>query len=228
MHTDSHDRRRHIANHTVSRANTSQTGSTVTPIILAAGAGTRFGDVGHKLLAVLPSTAFRPSESVVMRSTTTALRVFPNGLVVVTGRMSESELGLSDLLRSNNLFITYNNKWGDGQATSMQHGLDVARERESDVAVIGLADQPGITPTAWQAVANAALGGAPIAVATYSGRRANPVALRRDVWDLLATVGDEGARSLMALRPELVREVPCVGSPTDIDTVEDLRRWQNN
>lgn len=210
------------------RGNVGPTDTTITAIVLAAGAGTRFSDVGHKLLAMLPSTAYRPSESVVMRSTTAALRAFPTGLVVVTGRMSQSELSLGDLLRHNDIFVTHNGDWGDGQATSVQHGLDVARERDSEIAVIGLADQPGITPDAWRAVANAALDGAPIAVATYSGRRANPVALRHDVWDLLTTAGDEGARSVMALRPELVREVPCMGSPTDIDTVEDLRRWQNN
>lgn len=163
-----------------------------------------------------------------MRSTAAALQAFPHGLVIVTGRMSAAALGLDDLREHNDLTIAHNNDWSDGQATSVQRGLDVARERDSDVAVIGLADQPGITLSAWHAITEAALDGAPIAVATYAGRRANPVALSRDVWDLLTTAGDEGARSLMALRPELVREVPCTGSPTDIDTVEDLRRWQNN
>jgi len=71
--------------------------------------------------------------------------------------------------------------------------------------------------------------GATLAVGTYGESRANPVMLARTLWGEACTlVGDEGARALMRLRPELVREVPCTGSPDDIDTEEDLRRWQNS
>jgi molybdenum cofactor cytidylyltransferase len=223
MQTEWNDQYQLIANYAVSRAKASQNEAAVTPIVLAAGAGTRFSDVSHKLLASLPATSDRPAESVIERSIAAARNAELGELVVVTGRLTAHELGLHP-----DVYAAHNDAWARGQMTSVQRGINVARDNNSEVAVIGLADQPGIGPAAWQAVAEAALGGAPIAVATYAGRRANPVALHRDVWDLLTTAGDEGARSLMALRPELVREVPCTGSPTDIDTVEDLRRWQNN
>ena len=62
-------------------------------------------------------------------------------------------------------------------------------------------------------------------VATYSGRRRNPVKLDRSVWHLVPVTGDEGARVVMASQPALVREVACPGDPADVDTVEDLRLW---
>ncbi|MGA9278123.1 nucleotidyltransferase family protein [Ilumatobacter sp.] len=206
-----------------------------TAIVLAAGAGSRFRDIGHKLSARLPASNDRPAESVADRSIATAIAARLGTVVVVTGRLSAVELGLDeaddpDDGDRNGAAVTtvHNPSWQDGQMTSVRTGLDVARARGSTVAVIGLADQPGIEATAWRAVASSATAVTPIAVAVYGDRRANPVALHHSVWDLLPSEGDEGARSLMRLHPALVREVPCTGSPTDIDTAEDLRRWQNN
>ena len=51
------------------------------------------------------------------------------------------------------------------------------------------------------------------------------------MWDLLPADGDEVGRAVMRDRPELVREIRFAAAPgdagptTDIDTVEDLRRW---
>ena len=88
--------------------------------------------------------------------------------------------------------------------------------------LIGLADQPFVSSTAWSEVARCT---SPIAVATYDGVRGHPVGLADSVWPLLPTTGDVGARDVMRLRPELVREVACEGSADDIDTEEDLAPW---
>ena len=219
----------------MSRDGSADAGRTVTAIVLAAGAGSRFRDVGHKLTATLPPTASRPAEPVARRAIAAAVAAAVGPVVVVTGRLAHSDLDLDLDLDPNQdpgddmIETAHNPDWASGQMSSVRVGLDVAERNGSTVAIVGLADQPGIEPSAWRAVADAAtVGPTPITVATYDGRRGNPVALHRSVWDLLPTGGDEGARSLMRLHPELVGEVPCSGSPTDIDTTEDLRRWQNN
>ena len=217
----------------MSRGKGGNADTTVTAIVLAAGAGTRFSDVGHKLTALLPRTASRPAEPVARRAIAAAVEAHVGPVIVVTGRLVPSDLDLhgnsEGNLDSNGLETAHNPDWALGQRTSVRVGLDIADRTGGTVAVVGLADQPGIEPSAWRNVVDAvAANSSPITVATYEGRRGNPVALHRSVWNLLPTGGDEGARSLMRLHPELVSEVPCSGSPTDIDTAEDLRRWQNS
>jgi molybdenum cofactor cytidylyltransferase len=190
-------------------------------VILAAGAGSRFRGEGHKLSAELGEPGADRSRTVAERSIASALAADIGPVVVVTG-------AVADVVPEHQIdavTVCHNERWADGQITSLHAGIDAARALGATTVVVGLADQPFIDPAAWRAVADAA---GPIVVATYEGRRANPVRLDAEVWDLLPTTGDEGARALMRVRPELVREVACPGSPADIDTTEDLRRWQSN
>jgi molybdenum cofactor cytidylyltransferase len=195
-------------------------------VVLAAGAGSRFrGADGHdpavhgrhKLLAVLPATAERPAESVASRSVAIALAADVGEVIVVTGAV--------DLQLPPGVTRRHNPDWRLGQMTSVLAGIDEAASRGHRRVIFGLADQPGIAPAAWRAVASH---DGPITVATYAGRRGNPVRLDEAVWPLLPAEGDVGARILMQAHPHLVREVPCTGSPEDIDTVEDLRQWQSS
>ncbi len=137
--------------------------------------------------------------------------------IVVAGAVQ-----LPALLRAQ---IVANPGWAEGQAGSLWAALDAAHAIGCSGVVVGLGDQPFVAPADWQAVFTAADAGAVIAVATYGGRRRNPVYLHESVWPLISREGDEGARSVLAGNPVLVTEVACSGSPADIDTAEDLLRW---
>jgi molybdenum cofactor cytidylyltransferase len=184
----------------------------VVAIVLAAGGGTRYRGEGHKLDARIGDRA------ILDRAVGAALEAGVGPVVVVTGASVTSTLPAS-------VVHVANPRWEEGQATSLHAGLAAARSLDATAVVVGLGDQPFVSAEAWRAVAAV---DAPVVVATYGGRRGHPVRLRRDTWSLLPETGDDGARSLMRLRPHLVTEVPCEGSPIDIDTVEDLRRWQNS
>lgn len=190
-------------------------------VLLAAGAGTRYGGPGHKLSAMLPGRGDEPAATVLERAIDHALAADIGPVIVVTGAATDAIPARFDDV----VLVQHNPRWAEGQMTSVRRGLERAVELGASAIVVGLGDQPFISPRAWRAVANSP---GPIAVATYEGRRANPVRLNASIWDLLPTTGDEGARALMRVRPELVREVPCTGSPADIDTKEDLSRWQSN
>jgi molybdenum cofactor cytidylyltransferase len=182
-------------------------------VVLAAGGGSRFSGTEHKLLA-----AFR-GRPVVAWAVDSAVAAGLDHTVVVTGAAP------LDQVLPEGVTIVPNPDWASGQATSLAVAIDWAETRGMGAVVVGLGDQPLVPPNAWQRVAAAVDGSQPIVVATYGGRRGNPVGLDGSVWPQLTRLGDEGARVLMRERPDLVTEVPCDGEAVDIDTQEDLLRW---
>jgi len=187
----------------------------VSAILLAAGAGSRFG--GGKLLAPYGG---RP----LIESSLANLAGAPvDETLVVVGDDAER---LRPLVEPYGVRVVENPGWEEGQSTSVRAGL-LALGPEVGAAVVLLADQPLVGPGAVGRLVAAFEEGARVAVATYGGERRNPVLFSREVWPLLMheLAGDEGARAVLRRHPHLVREVPCdgVGDPADVDTVEDLR-----
>jgi molybdenum cofactor cytidylyltransferase len=206
-----------------------QTADVIVGVLLAGGSGTRFRPSTelpagtHKLDAALRATSSERAATVFERSLAHLLTASIGPVVVVTGGWHPTLASSIDA--TDEVTVVDNPLWADGQITSVRVGVAAAAALGASRVVLGLADQPFVSADAWRTVA---LMPGPICVATYGGRRANPVGLDRSVWALLPDTGDEGARALMRIRPDLVREVACSGSPADIDTEEDLIRWQNN
>jgi CTP:molybdopterin cytidylyltransferase MocA len=191
--------------------------SGVWAIVLAAGAGSRFG--GGKLLAKL-------NEVPLVEHVLVALEASPvDETVIVVGADAAR---LREVCKPYGVRVVENPEWTRGQSTSVRMGLRVLGP-EARAAVVLLADQPFAGGAVGRLVA-AFEEGARVAVATYDGRPRNPVLFSREVWPLLTTElsGDEGARAFLRRHPELVARVPCdgVGDPSDVDTVEDLRRLE--
>ena len=190
---------------------------TVAAVVLAAGAGRRFNRddpearPGAKLLVDL---AGRP---VVRWAIDAASAAGADEVIVVSGAADLSTVVPGGVT------VLDNPDWSTGQASSLAVALRWCEQRGHARAVIGLGDMPGLTGEAWRRVAGCE--GGPLVFATYDGRRGHPVALDAEVWALLATSGDEGARSLAREHPEWVCEVACNGAPNDIDVPEDLERW---
>lgn len=188
----------------------------VAAIVLAAGAGSRFG--GGKLLAPYRG---RP----LIEGALVNLADAPvDETVVVVGADAKR---LREVCESCGVRVVENPGWAEGMSTSVRAGLR-ALGPEAQAAVVLLADQPLVGAGAVGRLVEAFERGAKVAVATYGGRPRNPVLFSREVWPLLEEElsGDEGARPFLRRHPKLLTQVPCdgVGDPADVDTAEDLRR----
>jgi CTP:molybdopterin cytidylyltransferase MocA len=107
--------------------------------------------------------------------------------------------------------------WERGPGASLRCGL-VALGPDVEAAVVVLADGPNLAPAAIDRVVEAWRDfGTEVVAASYRGQRGHPVLLARPAWE---RVPDDGARALTPLL------VPCddLGSPGDVDTVDDLSR----
>jgi len=202
--------------------------TTVAGVLLAAGAGSRFG---------------RPKALVELNGQTLAergVRLLRTGgadpILVVTGAAE---------VRLPGTRTVFNPDWRTGMGSSLRAALRAldsppepgwaaepgqAPQLRADVAavVVALADQPLIGAEAVARLIAAYGHGASVAVAAYDGQPRNPVLLAREHWpEVIATAtGDAGARTFLRSHADLVTLVECgdTGRPDDIDTPADLAR----
>ena len=182
-----------------------------TAVVLAAGAGTRFG--GGKLSATLGD------RRIIDHVLDTLAEVGFVETIVVVGPGPDAPS-----LPSGDVRVVVNPRPADGLSSSLRIGL-AALAPSAQAVLLVLGDQPFIRPTTVRALLEADVpAGRSVVVPRYAADSgSNPVLLLRDGWALAAAVeGDRGLGSAIANHPELVVEVTVNGSNPDIDTRADL------
>jgi molybdenum cofactor cytidylyltransferase len=119
--------------------------------------------------------------------------------------------------------IVENPEFGEGCSSSIAAALG-AVDRGSEVLVLMLGDQPGVTPEIVAALL-AGRGAAPLAVCSYEDGRGHPLAFARALLpDLAQLHGDKGVWKLLDHHAAHVVEVAIPSRlPLDIDTWADYR-----
>jgi CTP:molybdopterin cytidylyltransferase MocA len=205
--------------------------TTVAGILLAAGEGSRFGqpkalvELNGQTLAERGVNLLRSGGAHPILVVTGAAPVEVDGTHTVYNPAWRTGMGSS--LRAALQALTGT---GTGTASASAGGVATDADMGLDVGavVVALADQPLVGAEAVARLIAAYRDGASVAVAAYDGQLRNPVLLAREHWaEVIATAtGDQGARTFLRARPDLVTLVECgdTGRPDDIDTPADLAR----
>jgi CTP:molybdopterin cytidylyltransferase MocA len=201
--------------------------TTVAGVLLAAGEGSRFGqpkalvELNGQTLAERGVGLLRAGGADPILVVTGAVPLQLDGTLTVDNPRWRTGMGSS--LRAALQALT-----GAGRGPDIDPDIDPEIGTAIGAVVVALADQPLVGAEAVARLIAAYRGGASVAVAAYDGQPRNPVLLGREHWpEVIATAtGDQGARTFLRTRPELVTLVECgdTGRPDDIDTPADLAR----
>lgn len=177
-------------------------------IVLAAGAGTRFG--GPKALAEL-----RPGERFLDIVVRTAVDAEADPVVAVVQR------GIAVPAPARRVEADPSAE----QVASLRRGLAQLANAAVAGALVWPVDHPFVSlPTSLAIVDAYKRSGTPIIVPAYGGRRGHPVFFARETWPDLMTVAEGGARAVVRAMGGRVHEIDVEddGVLRDIDTRADL------
>lgn len=158
-------------------------------IVLAAGTGTRF-DGENKLTKTLDG------EPVVRRAVHSLVDSNVTDIIVVVGHESTAVTAAIDDLE---VRIVHNERYKEGQSTSVHTGVKAAREGDWSGAVFALGDMPAVNPSTIDALVAAHVSEkGTIIYPVYEGKRGNPVLFDALHFDSLLDIsGDRGGRQLI-------------------------------
>jgi molybdenum cofactor cytidylyltransferase len=189
-------------------------------IVLAAGAGSRFG--GGKLLAtwrggVLLDGALAAALASPVRSATVVWGADP-GVADAAKAFAERTGALSRLR------LVHAKRHADGLSASLAAGV-AHLPPDADGAYVFLGDMPRIPPGLTEAMAEALTRGAPAVAPKFGGQRGHPVLFGQTLLPrLLNLSGDRGAGQLLRELGDAVSvvEAPDDGVLFDVDQRADL------
>jgi CTP:molybdopterin cytidylyltransferase MocA len=179
-------------------------------VVLAAGRSSRMGH--PKQLAELGG---RP----MLEHVVAAMDAAGVGRVVVAlGANADRIMAEADLGRASPMVAS---RWREGMGAVLAEAL--ACQSDMGAAIVALGDQPLITPAVITRVVETWRAGAgPVVSAAYDGRPGHPKLFDRPILtELLSLTGDQGARELLAGRPELVTLAECGGLGDDLDVDDE-------
>lgn len=184
--------------------------SGVCGLVLAAGAGTRFGS--PKALASEPDGT--PWVALAVRMLREA---GCDPVLVALGASADR----ARLLVPAGAQVVIVPDWSEGLSASLRVGLSAASAVAAEAVLVTPVDTPGATPDAAARVIGRA--GVPLSAAlaraVYAGRPGHPVLIGRDHWTALAGTlrGDSGAGAYLSAHGALAVECGDLWSGADVD-----------
>jgi molybdenum cofactor cytidylyltransferase len=141
----------------------------------------------------------------------------------VVAVVSPAASELKSLLQGETIEVVVCERADEGMGASLACGA--LETPHAEAWLVALGDMPYVRPSSIAAVRAALEEGAPLAAPFFHARRGHPVGIgARYRAELIAIVGDEGARALLERHSAQLRKIP-VGDPgvvRDIDRPEDL------
>lgn len=198
-----------------------ESSETVPGVLLAAGAGRRFG--ANKLLALW---GHRP---VIYHSLHATLDAPLDPVYLVVGHEHEKVLAALGELRTHpRLRILHNTLWQAGRASSLRLALD-ALPPEAPGAVVLLGDMPLMTSSLIARVVRAFTETKRLCFPVYQGSVGRPVALPRELFSKFAQLqGDQSGLRILERQWESTTRLELSSAEEatqcDLDTMDDWQR----
>ena len=189
----------------------------IATLLLAAGASARLGQPKQLLL--------HHGQPLVRHMAQLALDLGAGPVAVVTGANAGA---VGAALHGLQVRILHHTNWQTGMAGSLKLGVEQLAATCPDALLVLLTDQPHVSyALLQQLIAQAVSTKKGIIASEYGAVRGVPVLFRPAYFAALQTLtGDTGARKLIQQYPHDVATVPFPEGNIDLDTPDDLARWQ--